>query len=431
MEIETDSQNKSKAGSSKSSKISKKKSADIISDFDMSELELLANKKKINKKSDELSINKEDTEPIKEKSKEKEPTSVKKQSYRRSYSSTDSSDDRYRTRKLNKENKSESTRKEKMDLLLKLTTLINNNHGKYSTKMSMDNTLDEITADFTRIKSAADNEKMVKFCKHGLVMGIKGIEYLNSSYDPLGVDLDGWGESMAYNMETAEYDEVLSELYEKYKGTGSMSPEVKLLLMIVMSGVMFSFTKKAAKNPDMLGDILGSFMPKMGRQMPQQMSQQMSQQQMPQQQMPPPQMPQQMPQQMSQQNSYSNNRNQHMNQHTNQHNKPVFQQQFMVPGFSPLAGNVNNDNDMASQDSDDIPSKIRGPGNFDSPDSVNIENIMRQMQQQKHQKQQRDIENMINEKVNEKADTDSDIRNINVKPKRGRPANKKKAVLRI
>lgn len=413
MEIETNS-HKSK-GSSKSSKISKKKSVDILSDIGISELDLLANNKKMNKKNEEISINKENSSdaPIKEKSKQKDPSSVKKQSYRRSYTSTDSSDDRYRMKKLNKENKSESTRKEKMDLLLKLTTLINNNHGKYSSKMSMDNTLDEIKGDFTRIKSAADNEKMVKFCKHGLVMGIKGLEYMNSSYDPLGVDLDGWGESMAYNMETAEYDEVLSELYEKYKGTGSMSPEVKLLMMIVMSGAMFSFTKRASKDPDMLGNILGSFMPKMGGA---------------QRQAPPPQMPpqqQQMPPQQNYQqrqepvqNSYSNNRQQQMNQQPQQQ----FQQQFMVPGFSPLAGN-----DLASEDSDDIPSKIRGPGNFDSPDSVHIENIMRQMQQKKQQKQQNDIEKMINEK----ADTDSDIRNINVKPKRGRPANKKKTVVRI
>jgi hypothetical protein len=417
MEVETNSQNKSKGGSSKSSKISKKKSADIISDIDISELELLANKKKMNKKSEELSINKENSsnDPIiKEKSKQKDPTSVKKQSYRRSYSSTDSSDDRYRTRKLNKENKSESTRKEKMDLLLKLTTLINNNHGKYSSKMSMDNTLDEIKGDFTRIKSAADNEKMVKFCKHGLVMGIKGLEYMNTSYDPLGVDLDGWGESMAYNMETAEYDEVLSELYEKYKGTGTMSPEVKLLMMIVMSGAMFSFTKRASKDPEMLGNILGSFMPKMGGGVA---PQRREQSQMPQQNYAPP-------RQEPVQNSYSNSRQQH-----NQQVPQQFQQQFMVPGFSPLAGN----NDQVSEDSDDIPSKIRGPGNFDSPDSVHIENIMRQMQQKKQQKQQNDIEKMINEKVNEKvkADTDSDIRNINVKPKRGRPANKKKTVLRI
>jgi len=56
---------------------------------------------------------------------------------------------------------------------------------------------------------------------------------------------------------------------------------------------------------------------------------------------------------------------------------------------------------------------------------------MRQMQQKKQQKQQNDIEKMINEKVNNKDDTDSDIRNINVKPKRGRPANKKKVVVRI
>lgn len=423
MEIETNSQNKSKGGSSKSSKISKKKSVDILSDIGLSELDLLANNKKMNKKNEEISINKENStnDSVKEKSKQKDPSSVKKQSYRRSYTSSDSSDDRYRTRKLNKENKSESVRKEKMDLLLKLTTLINNNHGKYSSKMSMDNTLDEIKGDFTRIKSAADNEKMVKFCKHGLVMGIKGLEYMNSTYDPLGVDLDGWGESMAYNMETAEYDEVLSELYEKYKGTGSMSPEVKLLMMIVMSGAMFSFTKRASKDPDMLGNILGSFMPKMGG--AQRQGGFAPQQQMPQQNYAPP-------RQEPVQNSYSNSRQQHNQQQHNQQQVPQqFQQQFMVPGFSPLAGN----NDQASEDSDDIPSKIRGPGNFDSPDSVHIENIMRQMQQKKQQKQQNDIEKMINEKVNEKvkADTDSDIRNINVKPKRGRPANKKKTVLRI
>lgn len=410
MEIETNSQNKSK-GSSRSSKISKKKSVDIISDIDISELELLANKKKLNKRGDELSINKEDSynEPVKEKSKEKDPTSIKKASYRRSYSSSDSSDDRYRTKKLNKENKSESTIKEKMDLLLKLTTLINNNHGKYSTKMCMNNTLDEIKADFTRIKSAADNEKMVKFCKHGLVMGIKGVEYLNSSYDPLGIDLDGWGESMAYNMETAEYDEVLSELYEKYKGTGNVSPEIKLLMMIVMSGAMFSFTNKASKNPEMLSNILGSFMPKMGQKQP--VQQQMPQQNYSQQRQDP------------MQNSYSNTRNQQQNVNQNRQQDMFQQQQFMVPGFSPLAGN----DDVVSQDSDDIPSKIRGPGNFESPDSVHIENIMRQMQQKKQQKQQDDIEKMINEKIIDKAESDSDIRNINVKPKRGRPANKKKA----
>ena len=402
MEIETNSQNRSKM-SSKSSKISKKKSIDILSDIDMSELELLANKKKLNKKSEEVSLNKENTIPVlKEKTKQKNKTSsiIKKPS-RRSYSSSDTSDDRYRTKKLNKENKSESTRKEKLDLLLKLTTLINNNHGKYTSRMSMDNTLDEITADFTRIKSAADNEKMVKFCKHGLIMGIKGVEFLNNSYDPLGVDLEGWGESMAYNMETADYDEVLSELYEKYKGAGTMSPEVKLLMMVVMSGVMFSFTKKASKDPDMLGNILGSFMPKMPQQSPQE---QMRQQ--------PQQRQQQFQQEIPQRNSYANQ-----------------QQQFMVPGFSPLANqNQNQGLDNESEDSDKIPSRIRGPPNtFDTPDSVNIENIMRQMQQQKQQKQQRDIEEMINKKVDDNVESESVdmVRNVNIKPKRGRPANKK------
>ena len=249
MEREDKSHTKSK--SKTSSKVSSKKIIEHngSDDISMSQLELLANKKKLNKKTEEISIEKNSSK----KKIELKEISIKKSSSSRKLSSstTDTSSDHHDKRdrrKINKENKSETIRKEKSDILFKLYSIVERSADRWSTKMSMENSLDEIRGEFTRIKATLDNEGMVKFCKHGLVMGIKGLEMLNNSYDPLGVDLDGWGEAISYNMSTSEYDEVLAELCEKYKGTGSMSPEVKLLVMIVMSGAMFSFTKKAAKD---------------------------------------------------------------------------------------------------------------------------------------------------------------------------------------
>ena len=45
------------------------------------------------------------------------------------------------------------------------------------------------------------------------------------------------------------YDDVLEELYEKYKGTGKkMPPEVKLLMLIIASASAFHFSKSTFKN---------------------------------------------------------------------------------------------------------------------------------------------------------------------------------------
>jgi hypothetical protein len=426
MEID---KSQSKSLSRASTRSSKKKVSDVESDeISMSQLELLANKKKLNKKSEEISL---DNMPIqKDKTKESSVISIKskktkevseKSSTRRKSTVDDSSSDstnlrRQERRKVNKENKSEEVRKEKSELLFKLYTIIEKSNGRWSCKMTMDNSLDEIKNEFTRIKAILDNEAMVKFCKHGLVMGIKGVEMLNGAYDPIGVDLDGWSEAMSYSMATTEYDEVLSELCEKYKGTGSMSPEVKLLLMIVMSGAMFSFSKKAAKDPNTLSNLMGAFMKKsQPTSPPPQMSSPPQQQYRP-----PP------PQQTSQQ-FFSPPRGFNPQPQASMDN---FAQAPRVPSLEELhrQRQQQHQEDVETEDSDNVPSKIRGPS-FDSPDSVNIEQIIKTMREKNKQKETEevkirpDIEQILNE-----TDTSEDIiKNIPAPKARGKGRPRKNA----
>jgi Family of unknown function (DUF5767) len=397
MEFEKSQDRVSKA-SSRSSKKKDKSAVLQINDSDdisMSQLELLANKKKMNKKSEELSIELESKSEVKSKSKSKSEVkkTVKQVTASSDTSSIDSEKYKRDRRKISKENKNESIRKEKNDILFKLYSVIEKSGGRWSSKMTMENSLDEIRGEFTRIKATLDNENMVKFCKHGLVMGIKGVEMLNNSYDPLGVDLDGWGEAMSFNMSTTEYDEVLSELCDKYKGAGSMSPEVKLLVMIVMSGAMFSFSKKAAKDPSTLTNLMNSFMSKkqntknspvadfnieqQRRQENQLKTQQMQEQQMQQQ------------QQMHQQQMYQQQMQQQQMQQQQMQQQQMYQQQMYQQQMQ----------ENASDDSDDVPSKLRGPV-FDTPDSINIENIIKTMKENKKQKSKKseiDIEKILNE----------------------------------
>lgn len=410
----------------------KNKTIDASDDISMSELELLANKKKLNKKSDEIYIDNGDNNDNKTKDsnisikKMSEKKSSKKKSVSDSDSSSKSSSsstsqDKRERRKAYKENKSESTRREKNELLFKLYTIIEKSNGRWSTKLTIDNSLDEIRSEFTRIKAVLDNEAMVKFCKHGLVMGIKGVELLNNVYDPIGVDLDGWGEAMSYNMATTEYDEVLSELCEKYKGTGSMSPEVKLLLMIVMSGAMFSFSKKAAKDPSTLTNLMNSFMSKKSTPSPPPPSSPPRHFERPRPTPPPPPSPQ--PQQEFQQQ---------------------FQSQFQMPQgplgtFAqvqsarsvPTLEQLHRSGDIDSDDSDNIPSKIRGPS-FSTPDSVNIENIIKTMKEKKTQKDEKPIDVKIRPDIeqilNETETSDEIVRNVPPPKKgKGRPRKTKAA----
>jgi hypothetical protein len=269
-------------GSNKSKKSKDSKLQIESEEISLSQLEMMANKKKLNKKSIEMTLEKtlssDSTKKDKESKssyKEKDPKEFKqhkkekaKNSFTLSSSANSYDHKKEKARQVTKENRIDSIRIEKSEFLYKFNKL--NATGKFSSlKLDMNNSLDEIKNEFERIKNEMQTERSVSFLKRMLLLGVQGVEMLNTRFDPLGVDLDGWSESMGYSLENLEYDEVLAELYEKYKGRGQMSPEMKMLFMIISSATMFTITKKITRmessNP--FKNFMGAFT---GGQMPQQ-----------------------------------------------------------------------------------------------------------------------------------------------------------------
>ena len=71
---------------------------------------------------------------------------------------------------------------------------------------------------------------------------VNSVEYANAAFNPFDINLDGWGEQV--NEDIDSYEEIFSELHEKYKG-GKLSPELSLLLRLGFSAAVVNFTNKA------------------------------------------------------------------------------------------------------------------------------------------------------------------------------------------
>ena len=353
-----------------SDKVTNKVNGVSEADLSMSELELLANQNKVKKEKLEVDVKDIDLEKLSDSFKVNTPSvrsSVKKTNTKMRDATSNSTSqinssraNKEKVRRVNKENKDESIKREKIIYLYKINTL-NQKKNVSFIKLDMNCSLDEIKNEYERIRSTLENEKMVKFCKQMLLMGVQGVEMLNTRYDPFGVDLIGWHEAMGYSMENQEYDEVLSELYEKYKGKGQMSPELKLVLMICGSAAMFGVTKKLSKidvnNDNLFNNILGGFM----NNKPAQMSPEQYQQQQPEQ------YQQQQPQQYQQQ--------------------PPVAYQVPPRGMSNFIPSPADLRDNISDTSSNLPSRMKGPrGQYESPESIEIQNIIKTMNENKKNK---------------------------------------------
>jgi hypothetical protein len=79
-----------------------------------------------------------------------------------------------------------------------------------------------------------------------LMAAITGIEFLNNRFDPFDIKLDGWSEQLNENI--TDYDEIFSELHEKYKTKAKMAPELKLMFQLAGSGIMVHMTNTMFKS---------------------------------------------------------------------------------------------------------------------------------------------------------------------------------------
>jgi len=129
----------------------------------------------------------------------------------------------------------EKERAEKIEYLNKLQRLESKGYP-ISKRFTMDNNLEEIKQEYTRLVDARNLEGSLRFQRQMLMGAITGLEWMNDKFDPFDIKLEGWSESVHTNVE--DFDEIFEELYDKYKDRGKMMPEMRLMMAVAGSGFM-------------------------------------------------------------------------------------------------------------------------------------------------------------------------------------------------
>ena len=135
--------------------------------------------------------------------------------------------------------------KEKFNYLRKLEQL-ESKGATLSKRYSMESSLDEMKGEYEHIISEKERTNSIKFQGKLFTTFITGVEFLNNKLDPFDIKLDGWSEQINENLE--DYDEIFSELHDKYKSKAKMAPELKLLFQLAGSGMMIHMTNTMFKS---------------------------------------------------------------------------------------------------------------------------------------------------------------------------------------
>ena len=137
-----------------------------------------------------------------------------------------------------------------------------------SKQYSLASNIDEMKTELENIKKQREVENSVMFSRKMLMAFVTAIEFLNNRFDPFELKLDGWSENVHESVH--EYDDIFEELHEKYKSTGKMAPELKLLLSLGGSAFMFHLTNNifkssmpqfqnaASNNPDIINNMMNN-----------------------------------------------------------------------------------------------------------------------------------------------------------------------------
>ena len=133
---------------------------------------------------------------------------------------------------------------EKSDLLNKLTRLERKGFN-VNKRLNAYSPIDELRSEYKRITYTIDVDQSIKFSRRALMATVTGLEFLNKRYNPFELQLDGWSESIMENLD--DYDGVFEELHVKYGEKMHVAPEVKLLMMVGGSAMMFHLTNSMFK----------------------------------------------------------------------------------------------------------------------------------------------------------------------------------------
>ena len=145
-------------------------------------------------------------------------------------------------------------------------------------KYNMDSSLLEMQGEYEMIMDEKSKQNSIKFQGNMLMACINGIEFLNNRFDPFDIKLDGWSDQVNENLN--DYDDIFSELHDKYKSKASLAPELKLLFQLGGSAMMIHMTNTLFKssmpgmddilrqNPDLMRQFQTAAVNSMGQSSP-------------------------------------------------------------------------------------------------------------------------------------------------------------------
>lgn len=116
---------------------------------------------------------------------------------------------------------------------------------EFPSHLRPDSPYHELKSHMALLRSEYEMEKSVDMCKKMLVSFASVFEFLNTRYDPIGLQMDGWSEHVNDNKD--DYDEVFEELYEKYQDSISCPPEMRLMMMIGGSAASYHVMNSMSK----------------------------------------------------------------------------------------------------------------------------------------------------------------------------------------
>jgi hypothetical protein len=139
----------------------------------------------------------------------------------------------------------QSIEDEKGDLLNKISRLLKKGI-QGNARLNSYSSIEEIRTEYKRMMYSIEVERSIKFQRRMLIATVTGLEFLNKRFDPFDLQLDGWSENMMENAD--DYDGVFEDLYNKYKNKVEVAPEVKLIMMVGGSAMMFHLTNSMFKS---------------------------------------------------------------------------------------------------------------------------------------------------------------------------------------
>src|SRR5210317_558793 len=134
---------------------------------------------------------------------------------------------------------------EKADLVNKLGRLEKKGFT-VNKRLNVYSNVDDLRTEVKRITYSIDVDRSIKFSRRMLIACVTGLEFLNKKYNPFEIQLEGWSENVMENVD--DYDEVFEELYVKYRTKMHVAPEIKLIMMLGGSAMMFHLTNSMFKS---------------------------------------------------------------------------------------------------------------------------------------------------------------------------------------